>query len=119
MKKIGIVGKSGAGKTTFSRMLKKNDRIAIINIDDVKKDFNLVSKEYENNIGEKIVVPKSKLLIDLLDVLRRNRIFDKIFIKVLGFFEEKNVKKLIEQYERENYESVIIERRKIRKSFYI
>lgn len=115
MKKIGIVGKSGAGKTTFSKMLQRNDKIAIINIDEVKKSFSVITKEYENNMGEKIVVPKSKGITDLLDILRKSEMFNKLFIKILGFFEEKKVRKLIDKYKEEDFDCVIIERWKIRK----
>ncbi len=119
MKKIGIIGKSGAGKTTFSKMLQRNDKIAIINIDEIKKKFSVAVKEYENDMGEKVYAPKNEEILDLLDFLRRNKFLNKTYINILRFFEEKNVKKLINKYESENFNCVIIERRKIREFFCI
>ena len=42
MKLIGVTGKSGAGKTTFSNYLKENSRdIEVIHIDDLLRDIKL------------------------------------------------------------------------------
>ena len=42
MKLIGVTGKSGAGKTTFSDYLKENSKdIEVIHIDDLLRDIKL------------------------------------------------------------------------------
>ena len=60
MKLIGVTGKSGAGKTTFSNYLKENSKdIEVIHIDDLLRDiklkyFKFLMKEDKN--GEKTKV---------------------------------------------------------------
>ena len=57
MKLIGVTGKSGAGKTTFSNYLKENSKdIEVIHIDDLIKLCN-------NNIGNKYLTPNKNIKI--------------------------------------------------------
>lgn len=80
MKLIGITGKSGAGKTTFSNYLAQNSSdIGIIHVDDLLKELKLKYFKFlmkENNKGEKV-----KVNSNLKRFLYRNKIIFSAFMK--------------------------------------
>ena len=80
MKLIGITGKSGAGKTTFSDYLAKNSKdIGIIHVDDLIKELKLKYFKFlmeENNKGEKVKVDSR-----LKKFLYKNKIIFSAFMK--------------------------------------
>ena len=87
MKLIGITGKAGSGKTTFSNMLAVYPNIEVIHIDDILnkiklKYFRLLMKKNHN--GKKTKVDsKLKLL------LYKNKLLFTLFMK----FRAKLIKK--------------------------
>lgn len=123
MKLIGIIGKSGSGKTTLARMLQKDDSIAVIHLDDVTNMKSIVKRmpkamiqDYTNNIGEEFIIPNAKIR-NMLNVLRENKIFNKLYINALRLPQEISIKRQIKKYEKEGKKCTIIERLYIRKSF--
>ena len=42
MKLIGVTGKAGSGKTTFSNMLAEKDNIGVIHVDDILKQISYI-----------------------------------------------------------------------------
>lgn len=57
MKIIGIMGMGGAGKSTFTEMLGKKEKVGIIKVDDLvgeakKKYFRAFLQSQENNTTE-------------------------------------------------------------------
>ena len=123
MKLIGIIGKSGSGKTTLARMLQKDDSIAVIHLDDVTNMKSIVKRmpkamiqDYTNNIGEEFIIPNAKIR-NMLNVLRENKIFNKLYINALRLPQEISIKRQIKKYEKEAKKCTIIERLYIRKSF--
>ena len=80
MKLIGITGKSGAGKTTFSDYLAQNSKdIGIIHVDDLIKELKLKYFKFlmeENNQGEKVKVDSR-----LKKFLYKNKIIFSAFMK--------------------------------------
>lgn len=80
MKLIGITGKSGAGKTTFSDYLAQNSKdIGIIHVDDLIKELKLKYFKFlmeENNKGEKVKVDSR-----LKKFLYKNKIIFSAFMK--------------------------------------
>ena len=61
MNLVGVTGKSGAGKTTFSNYLKENSKdIEVIHIDDLLRDiklkyFKFLMKEDKNGKKRKLI----------------------------------------------------------------
>lgn len=59
MKLIGVTGKAGSGKTTFSDILSQKDDIGVIHIDDILRDIKLKYFKWlmkEDKQGEKTKV---------------------------------------------------------------
>lgn len=123
MKLIGIIGKSGSGKTTLSRLLQKDNSIAVIHLDDITNMKSIAKKmpksliqNYTNNIGEEFIIPNNRI-INILNTLRKSRIFDKLYVSALRLPQEISIKRQIKEYEKEGKKCTIIERLYIRKSF--
>jgi len=116
MKLIGIIGKSGSGKTTLSRMLKKDDRTAIIHLDKItstnsitKRMPKTMAKNYSNNIGEQGITFNDRIM-RLLYRIKRNKVLDKVYLSVLKIPREISIKKQIKRYKNEGKKCIIIER---------
>ena len=75
MKIIGITGSSGAGKTTFSEILKKRDNVELIDSDKVVRQMSVPGAEYLKKIEE--TFGKEILLED--GNLNRKLLADKIY----------------------------------------
>ena len=123
MKLIGIIGKSGSGKTTLSKLLQKDNSIAVIHLDDVTNMKSIARKmpkaliqNYTNNIGEEFIIPNNRI-INILNILRKSRIFDKLYVSALRLPQEISIKRQVKEYEKEGKKCTIIERLYIRKSF--
>ena len=87
MKLVGITGKAGSGKTTFSNMLSENSQISVIHIDDILKEiklkyFKLFMKR--NSQGE-----KTKVDSGLKAVLYKDKILFNIFMRFRAKLIEK------------------------------
>lgn len=117
MKLIGIVGKSGAGKTTLSKMLQKNDSIGVIHLDEVismreikeKMPKSIVDKDlYANADGEKFMV-LDKRVRKIKDRMLKNKLFNKLYFGILHLPKEILIKKAVNQKMQEGKETIIVE----------
>ena len=107
MKLIGVTGKSGAGKTTFSNMLSEKSNIGVIHIDEILteiklKYFKLFMKN--NNKGEKTKV-NSKLKI----FIYKNKAIFNIFMNIRAGLIKKSLNERIEKMQSEGKEYVLID----------
>lgn len=97
MKLIGITGKSGAGKTTFSEYLATNNRkdIGVIHVDDLIKELKLKYFKIfmkKDNKGEKVRVDSR-----LKKFLHRNKYIFSAFMKFRSKLVEPLLNKKIEE----------------------
>lgn len=125
MKLIGIVGKSGAGKTTFARMLKRDQNIGIINLDEVsnfrkikeKMPRSMVEQDvYINNLGEEYIAFSSKML-GFLYKIKNDKFLSKMYRHIVDSIINIGIRREIEKNNRNGKNVIIVERCNIRKSF--
>lgn len=107
MKLIGVTGKSGAGKTTFSNMLAEKSNIGVIHIDEILteiklKYFKLFMKN--NNKGEKIKVD-SKLKI----FIYKNKLLFNTFMKIRARLIKKPLEERIKSLQASGKEYALID----------
>lgn len=125
MKLIGIIGKSGSGKTTLSRMLQKDESIAVIHVDEINNMKNikkrmpslLVNKQSQvNEIGEEFILLQENTR-KIVERLKKNKLFSKIYEGILGLIRKRALSKSISQNVKQGYKTIIIERKFIRIAF--
>lgn len=96
MKLIGITGKAGAGKTTFSDYLAKNSKdIGIIHVDDLIKELKLKYFKFlmkKDNKGEKVKVDSR-----LKKFLYKNKIIFSAFMKFRAKLISPSLKRKIKE----------------------
>jgi len=107
MQLIGITGKSGSGKTTFSNILAEKTNIGVIHIDDILtqvklKYFKLFMNK--NKDGEKTKV-NSKLKM----ILYKNKILFNLFMKFRAKLIEKALDQEIKRLMQEGNDTIIID----------
>lgn len=107
MKLIGVTGKSGAGKTTFSNMLAEKDNIGVIHVDDVLKQikmkyFSVIMSKDKN--GE-----KAKVNSKLKTILYKNKILFNLFMKFRAKLVEKSVDSEIHKLLMDGKDTIIID----------
>ena len=107
MKLIGVTGKSGSGKTTFSNMLAEKDNIGVIHIDDLLRKikmqyFSLIMTKDKN--GE-----KAKVNSKLKTILYKNRLLFNLFMKFRAKLVEKSVDNEIHELLIEGKDIIIID----------
>lgn len=119
MKLIGIIGKSGSGKTTLSRMLQKDESIAIIHIDQINNMKNikrkmpslLVNKQSQvNEIGEEFILLQENTRKNI-ERLKKNKLFSKIYERTLYLIRKRILNKSISQNVKQSNRTIIIERK--------
>ena len=116
MKLIGIMGKSGAGKTTLSNMLQKDESIGVIHLDAViqmneikqKLPNKLVDEDkYTNNQGENYLM-LSENIRSVKDRILGNPHIKKIYTRLLKIPREMWLRKNIK--DNKDKETLIVER---------
>lgn len=107
MKLIGVTGKSGAGKTTFSNIMAQYKDVGVIHIDDLLREIKLKyfrSLMQKNNKGEKIKVNSGlKILI------YNNKIIFNIFSKFRAKLLKKRINNKIQELQKCGKKTIIID----------
>ena len=107
MKLIGVTGRAGSGKTTFSDMLAENSKIGVIHIDDILREiklkyFKLIMKE--DSKGEKVKVDSN-----LKTMLYSNKILFNMFMRFRAKLIEKPLISEISKLEKSGKKTIIID----------
>ena len=113
MKLIGIMGKPGSGKTTFSDYLGCKDTVGVIHVDDLvadikKKYFKFFLQPKENNKTEN-VKNNPKLKAGIKEKFYKNKFLFNILMKLRTKLIEKELLKKIEDFKLDGKEITIID----------
>ena len=107
MKLIGVTGKSGAGKTTFSNILAEKNNIGVIHVDDIIKKIKLKYLSFlatkEIDVENKRINPKLKIFIF------KNKFFFNMYMRFRAKMIEKFLDLEIQKFKNEGKEFVIID----------
>lgn len=107
MKLIGVTGKAGSGKTTFSNILAEKTNMGVIHVDDIitkikLKYFKLFMNK--NKDGEKI-----KVNSNFKNIVYRNKILFSLFMKFRAKLIERPLELEIERVQSEGKKFIIID----------
>lgn len=107
MKLVGITGKAGAGKTTFSDMLAEKGNIGVIHIDDILRKIKL--KYFKILMDKDKQGEKAKVNSKMKTIIYKNKILFDIFMKFRAKLVEKPLKKEINQLENMGKKIILID----------
>lgn len=113
MKLIGVTGKSGAGKTTFSNLFADKDKAGVIHVDDLvgeikKKYFKMFLQPKENNTTEN-TRKNPKLQVGAKKFFYRNKILFRFLMFVRSKMIEKELNRQIEALKLQGKEIIVID----------
>lgn len=120
MKLIGIMGKSGSGKTTLSKMLQRDDDIAVIHLDEItnmneikeKLPNGLVDENLNtNNLGENFLMLNGSIR-NIKEKVLKNKLLKKLYTKALKLPREILLRKNVNRTKKDK-RVIIIERKYI------
>ena len=94
MKLVGITGKAGSGKTTFSDILAQKSGIGVIHIDDILKDIKL--KYFKPLMKQDKQGEKTKVDSRLKTILYSNKILFELFMRFRAKLIQKPLEKEIQ-----------------------
>ena len=108
MRIIGVTGKSGSGKTTFSKMLGERKNVGVINVDrimvDIKEDNFKDQVKSRNKYDEPVL-----LSTNLRIFLNKHKIPFKMFMAVKKRMMRKRIERKIAEFKRDGKDAVIID----------
>lgn len=107
MKLIGVTGKSGAGKTTFSNMLAEKPNIGVIHIDDILREFKL--KYFKLFLSEDKNGEKTKVDSNLKTMIYSNKFIFDLFMKFRAKLIENALNEEISRLVQEGNDTIIID----------
>lgn len=107
MKLIGVTGKSGAGKTTFSDMLGEKDSIEVIHVDDILREFKL--KYFKPLLNQDKNGEKTKINSNLKTIIYGNKLIFELFMRFRAKLVEKAIDEEIQRLIQEGNETIIID----------
>lgn len=107
MRLIGITGKAGSGKTTFSNGLAQKESIGVIHIDDIwekiKRKYFKIAMESDGEGSKTKANSKLKLAV------YKNKIFFRLFMALRSKLMEKDISKEINRLENMGKRVIIID----------
>lgn len=107
MKLIGVTGKSGAGKTTFSNILAQKHNIGVIHVDDILRQIKL--KYFQPIMSKDKSGENTKVNSKLKRILYGNKILFNLFMKFRAKLVEKPLQQNIDNLIKEGKEVILID----------
>ena len=107
MKLIGITGKSGAGKTTFSNIMAQNNDVGVIHIDDLLREIKLKYFKPIMNMDNK--GEKTKVNGNLKMLLYKNKIIFNLFMKFRARLLKKRINNRVKELQELGKNLIIID----------
>lgn len=107
MRLIGITGKAGSGKTTFSNILAENENIGVIHIDDLLREIKL--KYFKMIMNEDKNGEKTKVNSKLKTRLYKNKIAFRTMMKIRAKLLEKRLNQEIDNLEEQGKTVILID----------
>lgn len=107
MRRIGITGKSGAGKTTLADIFAKNKNVGVIHVDELMekiKEKKLSTMMDKNKEGKPLSIKKN-----IRRFLYGNKHIFLMYIKLKGLLLNKKIEKQIHRFEEQGKDTVVIE----------
>ena len=105
---IGVTGKSGAGKTTFTDYLGERKNVGVIHLDDmvnrVKEDSFQKQIRKRNKNNDPVLLPSN-----LHAVINNNRFVFKAFCRIKKHFLKDRIAEEIKRFKAEGKDAVVIE----------
>lgn len=113
MKIIGVMGKPGSGKTTFSDYLGTKDNVGVIHVDDLvanikKKYFRIFLQPKENNKTEN-VKNNPKLKSGIKEKFYKNKFLFSLLMIIRTKLIEKDLFRTIESFKSNGKDLVVID----------
>ncbi len=107
VKLIGVTGKSGSGKTTFSDRMGENENIGVIHIDDLLKDIKL--KYFKRLMDIDQNGEKTKVRTGMKKFLYENRLVFLMFMKFRQHLLKGPLKRKIEELKSQGKTAILID----------
>lgn len=105
---IGVTGKSGAGKTTFTDFLGERKNVGVIHLDDmvnnVKEDSFQKQIRKRNKNNEPVLLPSN-----LHAIINNNRLVFRTFCRIKKHFLKDRIAAEIKRFKAEGKDAVVIE----------
>lgn len=105
---IGVTGKSGAGKTTFTDYLGERKNVGVIHLDDMVNRVKEASFQKQirkrNNNNDPVLLPSN-----LHAVINNNRFVFKAFCRIKKHFLKDRIADEIKRFKAEGKDAVVIE----------
>lgn len=107
MRLVGVTGKSGSGKTTFSDILAQNENIGVIHIDELLKELKL--KYFKRILQEDKNGERIKVNSKLKTILYKNKILFNIFMRIRAKLIEKRISQEIDRLQEQGKKVILID----------
>lgn len=108
MKIIGVTGKSGAGKTTFSNFLGERKNVGVIHVDEIFNNLKetkfkrYISKRDKNN-KPSVFTPKIRMFIN------SNKLTFRLSMAIKKVLIKKEIEKRIKNFKKQGKDAIIVD----------
>ncbi len=114
MKLIGVTGKPGSGKTTFSEHLKKRENVGVIHVDDIlgnlkKKYFGAFLQSSQTTTTIEDTKNNPKLKASFKEIFFKNKFAFRLLMALRSKLVENELKLQIENFKSNGKKAVIID----------